>query len=414
MQDATQTPLDSLTLDALSECFADRVAAAVVAQVGQALREGREMRKAWVGQDPKQVKKHGSEAASWYVNFIDPDGHRRTKSYGPGGAGKEMAERECRKVTEQLLTGTYQTNLGKPWAAFRAKYEADVLAGRSAACRRQVKMSLDNFERICAPKKVSAIRTETIDTFAARRREEENQRVKGRTVSPATVNADLHNLKAVLGVAKRWGYLAQAPEIPFLREPRKLPVYVTPDHFAAMYLACDRMRRPRVQGCAPGDWWRALLVFIYVGTGWRIGQCLGLERPDLDLEAGTVVGRAACRGNKARADVLVKLHPVVLEHVSRLRGFAARAFPYPHCERTLLDQLHALCRLAGVPAYGWHNLRKGFGTMNAPRLAPTELQHLMQHSSLGTTQRYYVNAMAGQDEAVAKLHVPEVLLRGAG
>jgi hypothetical protein len=42
---------------------------------------------AWIYQDDKQVKKHGAEAASWYVGWYDPEGKRRCKSCGPGERG---------------------------------------------------------------------------------------------------------------------------------------------------------------------------------------------------------------------------------------------------------------------------------------------------------------------------------------
>jgi len=58
--------------------------------------------------------------------------------------------------------------------------------------------------------------------------------------------------------------------------------------------------------------------------------------------------------------------------------------------------------------YGFHDLRRAFATMNASRLTADALQHLMQHKSYATTQKY-INMAKHEDEAVACLHVPEVL-----
>lgn len=371
-------------------------------------KEAASMSSAWVRQRPEQVKKMGAKAP-WYCNWYDPDGVKRRKSCGPGEAGRKLANQLKRQVEAQITLGTYELNANKCWEEFRAEYEGKILDAKSPSTRRQVRMSFANFERIVRPKKVSAIKTVTIDQFIATRRQEFKRYSDKQTVSQASVNADLRNLKAALSVAREWGYLKEEPVFRMLKEPRKLPVYVLPEHFALIYAACDAARLPVCQGFTAADWWRGLLVFIYQATGWRIGQALALERADLDLTAGTAIARAVVEGNKAKADRLVKLHPLAVEHLRRLAGFTPTVFPWPHDRRTLTDELHRVCRAAGTPAYGFHAFRKGFGTLNAPRLSATELQHLMQHASLATTQRYYVNPTAAQDEAVGKLYVPDVL-----
>jgi len=375
------------------------------------------MPSAWIRQDPEQVAKVGTDKASWYCHWLEPGRRQRCKSCGPGERGKALAEELKLKVERDLTLGTYEPNANRAWAEFRREYEAKVLPGRADDTQRRVRRCLDDFERLARPGKMGAIRTKTLDDYAAARRLEPVKRRKGAAppVAPGTVAQELSDLKAVLRVARRWGYLAEVPEVPQVRLPRKLPRYVLPEHFAALYLHADALTFPRpLQGYTCGDWWRALLAFVYVATGWRIGQCLGLLWEDVDLAAGTVVGRHGVTGNKADRDVLVRLHPVAVEHLERVRGFGPNVFPWPHLGVELRRQLARLCRLAGVPRYGWHNLRKGFGTMNAARLSPMELQHLMQHASLATTQRYYVNAMAAQDDAVGRLHVPDVLRRRTG
>jgi integrase len=58
--------------------------------------------------------------------------------------------------------------------------------------------------------------------------------------------------------------------------------------------------------------------------------------------------------------------------------------------------------------YGFHDLRRAFATQNANRLSPMALQTLMRHKSFQTTQRY-INMSQQLDDAVASLHVPDVL-----
>src|SRR5262245_22848671 len=94
--------------------------------------------------------------------------------------------------------------------------------------------------------------------------------------------------------------------------PMKLPTYVTGDHFAAVYRACDRATLPEGQPYPAADWWRGLVVMGYM-TRRRNSDVLGLRRADLDLDGGTAVTRA--EDNKGKRDELVKLHSVVVEHL---------------------------------------------------------------------------------------------------
>jgi integrase len=379
------------------------------------------MSSAWIYQDDKQVKKHGPERASWYVGWIDPEGKRRCKSCGPGEAGQRNAEKLRRKVEAQLLTGTYQGESRAVWSDFRKEWEAKLGAGMEARTRALTLDALNHFERLVNPVKTYFITARHIDHYVAQRRQERGRR-RGSLMSAATVNKELRHLRAALRVAKDWGYLPDVPRFRMLREPGKLPTYVTGDHFAAIYAACEQARMPEgLPNATAADWWRALLVMGYM-TGWRIGDMLALRRDRLDLDAGTAASLA--EDNKGKRDELVKLHPVVVEHLRRLAGFGPVVFAWPHNERTLYAEfariqeaagVHLPCRTRGehqhnrhCHLYGFHDLRRAFATMNADKLTPDALQALMRHKSYTTTQRY-INMARQMDAAVASLHVPEVL-----
>ncbi len=155
-------------------------------------------------------------------------------------------------------------------------------------------------------------------------------------------------------------------------------------------------------------------------TGWRISEILSLRREDVDLEAGTAITRA--EDNKGKRDERVKLNPVVVEHLKRLPGFTSVVFPWDRDETCLYNQFRRIQELAGVklscpkqhkhtPAchvYGFHDFRRAFATMNANRLTGDALKALMRHKSYLTTQKY-INMARQLDEAVAGLHVPDVL-----
>lgn len=126
--------------------------------------------------------------------------------------------------------------------------------------------------------------------------------------------------------------------------------------------------------------------------------------------------------NKGQRDERGKLHPVVVEHLKRLGGFTPLVFYFPFQKRRFWLEFDRIQREAGIKrpcqakhehtetchTYGFHDLRRAFATMNAPKLSADALQSLMRHKSYQTTQRYI--AMSHQlDTAVESLTVPDVL-----
>lgn len=199
------------------------------------------------------------------------------------------------------------------------------------------------------------------------------------------------------------GLVRQVPKLRFLKQPKILPTYVPPDHFAAIYAACEEDALPNdIPNMTPADWWRGLLVLSYM-TGWRIGQRMPLKWSDIDLDNGTALTRAEDNGNEACKDEQIPLHLVAVEHLKRPTGsFDSHAFPWNAQYRKLWPVFHeiqATAKLADGSSRppcsqdGWHrfhDFRRAFATMNAQGMDLFELQGMMQHKSLDTT-RLYVN-----------------------
>jgi integrase len=331
-----------------------------------------------------------------------------------------MAEKFRRKVEGQLAAGTYATENKMSWDQFRVDYESKILAGKSSGTQVEAKIAMNHFERLVRPRFVQTIKTATIDSYKAKRRLERGRKV-GDLVSPATVNKELRHLKAILGKAVKWKFLPELPDFELELEPEKEITYVSDDHFAAIYNACDVARMPRDLPFPAADWWRALITFNYL-TGWRVGEPLALKRVDLDLEAGFAITRYTA--NKGKRDERVRLHPVVVEHLERIQCFEPLVFPWNHHRTTLWCELERIQVAAGIHlpchhdhqhtprcrVYGFHDLRRAFATENAAELTPDALQRLMRHKSYSTTQRY-INMASQVNSAVEKLHVPAILRR---
>jgi integrase len=336
----------------------------------------------------------------------------------PGTRGR-AARKLADKIHSELVAGTFNAPSRKTWEEFQTRYDEVVLAGKARRTRLAALTSFAIFAKLAAPAKVSAINSETIADFVCERRKLRGQK-RGAHISPASVNHDLRHIKAALGFAVEWGYLERVPKFHMEKEPEKLPVYVTPEHFAAIYGACSKARFPEgIAGVDPADWWRGLIVTAYM-TGWRISELLALTHADLNIEAGVAITRH--EDNKGKRDERVKLHPVVVEHLKKVRTLGGKVLRWPHDEKTLRVQFAELQEEAGIHlpcrgqhehtrwchVYGFHALRRAFATMNADRLTSDALQVLMRHKSYQTTKRY-INMARQIDGAVDGLHVPEVL-----
>lgn len=370
---------------------------------------------AWTYQKTEDLKTLGAEKAPWYVGWYEPDGRRKGKCCGEGFHGKKTADRLRNKITSELMTGTYQIKEKKLWTDFRAEYERRVLPGKAVRTRDEVLAALNHFERIVKPVRVFAIDTGHVDDFIAARREERGRK-PGTHLSVASVNKELRHLKAVLKKAVKWGYVKNAPDFAMERVPQRVPTYVSPEHFALLYQACEHARRPKNLPYPVADWWRGLLITAYM-TGWRIGQLLSLRRDDVDLDAGTALSRA--EDNKGKRDQLIPLHPIVVEHLRRLPSFEPVFFPWDRSRRQLFAHFEEIQEQASVKPngpkerYGFHDLRRAFATMNADNMTLDALQTLMQHKDYHTTQGY-IDLARQLNPAVQALFVPDVTRKTGG
>lgn len=376
--------------------------------------------RAWLFQDHRQKQKLGEKAA-WSVGWIDPAGKRKSKRIGC----RSHAEKFARKIEGQLAAGTYENQSRTRWAEFRKEYQAKILPSLAPGTRQVVLDAFNHFERLIKPQKVSAIKTATIDDFIAKRRQMRGRK-PGSKVSPATINRDLRHLKAALNVARDWGYLAAIPKFRKQGELEQVGPVVSAEHFQQIYDACLHASLPTDLGVPAADWWQALLVFALT-TGWRIDEILSFRREDLDLATGAI--RTKAKDNKGKRDGIDHLTDVALDHVKRIVGFQPLVFFWPHGREQLWAEFHRLQEAAGVhlpcstagehqctPAchlYGFHALRRAYGTFNADRMPAPVLQKKMRHKSFTTTLRYIqlADKMKKNSENV---YVPDFLRSRAG
>jgi integrase len=236
---------------------------------------------------------------------------------------------------------------------------------------------------------------------------------------------DLRHLKAALRIAHDWGYLPKVPKFRKVRQPERIGRIITPEHFQAIYDACNNAKLPEGMPYSAGDWWRGLLVFA-ITTGWRIEEILSLRRDDIDLKTGRILTRA--EDNKGDRDDMDYLPESALDEVRGLVTFRPLLFHWPHNRKALWAESQRLQKAAGLDlpcraprphecndschTYGFHALRRGYATLNAHRLPAPVLQGKMRHKSFTTTLRYIELADKMQANA-ARVYVPEFLQKRA-
>lgn len=163
------------------------------------------------------------------------------------------------------------------------------------------------------------------------------------------------------------------------------------------------------------DWvgWRdkALLMLVY-GCGLRIGEALALRVADLSERGATL--RVTGKGNKQRQLPLLPLVRGAIDRYLALCPHVATAQRAlflgkrgkPLQDRAFRAQLQTLRRLLGLPEHASpHAFRHSFAThLLAGGADLRDIQELLGHISLSTTQRYTHVDTARLLEAYGKAH----------
>lgn len=207
--------------------------------------------------------------------------------------------------------------------------------------------------------------------------------LRGRSLSPKTVNNILATLRCSLNKASQWGLLEKVPRVAAIPTSPPPIEPLTHDECVRLLDACT------------GRW--RLMVLLALHTGLRIGEMLALEWDDVDLADGALtVSKSLVRNHlslpkngKAR---YARLSEETRRELAQLPRIGARVFlrdhvtePYNLAWRTLARA----GRRANLPRVGWHLLRHTFATSVVAAGAPLrQVQEALGHGSLAMTQRY--------------------------
>lgn len=360
-----------------------------------------------VFQDSKEKARLGARKCPWSVEWRD-NGRRRSKSIGSKDDANDFA---AVKKTE-LLNRVKGIRVDMKWDDFVEQYKTEKVeaSGKRPGTIKEINLALSRFKELCKPKWVHQIDDHTLDQFSSRRFKQKG--IHAQKIRPATVKKELRHIRAALGVAKRWKYVAEVPEMPEIHEDEREKLHVTEEHFALMMKAADSATFPEMDmhdlhpGCTPGDWWRALFATAWV-TGARISAILKLRWQDLDFETGRILSRAST--TKGRKDVRPDIK-AAMPYLEKICGGDPRLLPWNHAPRTLYREFERIQesamdddenRLINLPCqdidnedhvcnewchvYGFHAFRYAHARVN---WANPQLQNQMGHACRATTDRY--------------------------
>jgi integrase len=360
------------------------------------------------------------ESDIFVVEWIDPRGKRcRRKIAMHGRQAKRLADELADQIAAQLTLGSYETAAKTTWKIFQEEYEQMVLTSKRPETQRMVKESMTLFAELCSPTFVADIRTKTVDDFKCKLLQRRGKKRRSK-MSPANANKHLRHLKACLRKAHAWDYLPRLPQIVFLQESEKSPRFMTPGDFDAIYKACDQAAVPSKRPYGAVEWWRALMV-TGIMAGLRIAEMLTLSWDDLHLDDGYLVVRH--EHAKGRRDDVVPLHACAVSHLRRITDFGAGVFDWPLRRELLWDEWTRIQQMAGIHlpchddhdhtprchVYGFHDLKRACGTLNAGRLPKPVLNAFMRNRAFSTTDRYYLNHEKLVEGITDLMFVPSVV-----
>lgn len=211
---------------------------------------------------------------------------------------------------------------------------------------------------------------------------------RGRPVSPASVQKDKVMLAAIWNLAARKRWVAEFPELPKLKVPKRLPV-------GRAYTADDVSRlvrraksRKGVTGGQPSAWWWSTLIWTGYLTAERKSALLALRWGQVDTDRCEVVFLGSTRKGHTR-DISRQITPDLARMMAVRRGPPeALVWAWDRHPQSLYTSLKVLCGLAGVTYRGFHGLRRSaasYAALAGGRAAATQL---LDHSDPNLQQVY--------------------------
>lgn len=327
-----------------------------------------------------EVRKTGT--ATYYLRYRDKNGSIRQIKIGtPEAVTLDEARTLAKSLKSQVIIGfdlKAIQNKSKAVPTFKDFVTNHYLPFVQTYKRswEQDKTFIDQkMMRLWGHKKMNEFSTQDLITF-------QNSLVQGE-LQPGTVNRYMALVKYIFNLAERWEIIDKAPtrNTPPLHDPSRKERFLTPEELHNLAQALDACTRPVIP-----DILRFLLL-----TGARRSEVLGLVWSELDMI--NAFWTLPVERNKSKKSKTIPLSSDAMTILAKYEGGSSDyVFPNPETGKPFRhtfwtwDQIR---KEAGLPEMRIHDLRHVHASIlvNSGR-SLYEVQKLLGHSQLSTTQRY--------------------------
>lgn len=326
--------------------------------------------------------------------------------------------RQKTKAAEQLLPlaiEIHERENDEPeqltWSEFTQRYENEVLATQRESTQANMRSIIRKIEGIVHPKSPKSLKASNISKFTAELRKQ--------GLTTYSIKRNLSGLRTLLNWACKMEYIDRVPHIRFpdsrdLVRTKGRPL--TEEEFAAI---CAQI--PNVVGEERLPEWRRLLKGLWL-SGLRLDELLNLHwsKGNVVVDFSSIHPRFKIQpaGEKAKR---YRRHPMTPDFFLFLletpeterRGFvfwpSAQIRSRRYTKGTAGKKIAKMGELAGIEAgrgrlgtthFGSsHDFRRSFGERWRQIVRPEELQRLMRHQDIKTTEMFYTS---GVDDDLAE------------
>jgi len=280
---------------------------------------------------------------------------------------------------------------------FREVYRPQRMTGATDGAVGQVRFVISRFAKYLGrPPLLSDLTDETVSGFM--------QSILDSGLSRVTAN---HSRGYVLAL---WRYayrvykkqtgrkrlVREAPDVPKLREHRRLPVAWTIEQMQRLLTAAAETGGS-IDSIPAGLWWTALLLTMY-DTGIRRGAAFAIQRCDVDLDTGWLTVPA--ENQKQKVEQRFKVSGQTSDALRRIWEPPRRLlFPWPsqktNAAWTKLTGILIRAELPHGPRDKYHKIRRTTASHIAKAAGVSVASAVLGHSDVEVTKRYIDPTIAG-------------------